>query len=83
MTAPPEPPENPPTGLSDAVNGYCLRCGGPQPHHCLRPEDTMPDKSFAERLDAATNGDEFGTVIKDLFSVLGKARDDEEREADQ
>lgn len=32
--------ENPSTALPDASNGYCLRCGNPYPHDCLRAEGT-------------------------------------------
>lgn len=34
-------------------------------------------KTIAERLDAAQSGDEFGSVLNDLFGVLGRARDAE------
>lgn len=34
-------------------------------------------KTWAEKLDDAENGEEFGAVIQSLFGFLEKAKDDE------
>ncbi len=36
------------------------------------------DRTFAERLDAATDGPEFAAVLNNIFTYLAKARDEEE-----
>ena len=38
----------------------------------------MTEPTFAERLNAAQDGKEFGAVLNDLFAYLDNARDQED-----
>jgi len=55
----------------DSMPPYCNRCGLPHDGDCLR--------TVAERLDAATDGDQFGRVLNSLFTALEHAIDEEDQ----
>jgi len=53
------------------MSEYCLRCGLPHDGDCLR-------KTVAERLDAVTDGEQFGRVIQGLFAALEHAIEEDQ-----
>jgi hypothetical protein len=60
---------------NELFHGVVAGCGGRRHGHSRLVVAMTEPKTFAERLDAAENGESFGAVISDMLAALADAKD--------